>query len=1157
MAAISACPDAPRLQQLLRGLVTDREAAPLEEHLVYCATCLQTLRSLPVEDTLCETAGRVGWVEGRDPPSACPAVGAAATADLIRRLKALRPSGAAGDTPTSAPTPSPEPGSQQPVPETYDFLAPPQLPGELGRLGSYRVLQVLGSGGMGVVFRAEDVQLKRQVALKVMKPDAVGKPAARQRFLREAQAAAALEHEHIVPIYQVGEAGGVPFLAMQWLKGMSLEERLKRPGALSVPQVLRLARQMACGLAAAHERGLVHRDIKPGNLWLEPEHGGHVRILDFGLARAVADDAHLTQSGTVVGTPAYMAPEQARGEKIDPRCDLFSLGVVLYRLATGQLPFRGTTTLAVLTSLATDTPAPPRQVNPAVPVALSELIVQLLSKEPAKRPQSAREVADRLQALERQPAAPAVPPAQAPTVAFPVVTPVLRGSAPLPVAQVAPGHCSIRRRRMVAVAAALLLVIGGALLVAQIIHLQPQPLPPLPAGAPLSPLALVTHPAKLDGVESWTIETIGPRAGTGSVVYSPDSRRLATFGLDATVRIWDTATARLLRAFLGHARSPLPYCYQCLAWSRDGKYLASLDDGGTVLLWDVDAGRLVRSLASNCVQSWCLGWSPDGKAIAVGGDNGQLGLWDADSGLKTDVLKGHTRRVLYVAWSPDGRTIASRDEGQVRLWTAEGEPIRSIQADMAADAGWTVLAWSPDGKTLAVSGSKLWLWDVATGNFLRPLAENQGGAVAWLPDGKTLAYGDALWDAATAKQVRPLQTAQLRRLLAPEDKLPSGATAWSPDSKTLVTSDWKEGLRLWDMASGKPLRSIISHGSTGPGAWSSDGKTLAFAVHSDSIRLWDTESGRQLRAIPRAAFGTDALFWSRDNQSLIVTGSSHLGVYDATTGASLRHEQGGVWHGLHGLSPDGKIVATTDPDGGGHGKVVLLHDFATGQLLHKLDTDESPSVAWSPDSAMLVTFGSNQQTKVWAVDTGKPIHTFEERYVWVAWAPDGKVLGCSGSADGGKVRLCDPVTGKAARTLDAKWYFFWSPDSRSLVTGDGRIWDVASGKELRTLEGRFSGGDFSWSPDGTSVMANIMGYRTSFGIWDAAPGRLRATLVGLRDEQSLAIAPDGHYRGTPRVQREIVYVVQTARGQETLTPDEFQQKYGWKNDETRVRLTGK
>jgi serine/threonine protein kinase len=296
--------------------------------------------------------------------------------------------------------------------EVLDFLAPPQGPGELGRLGPYRVLKVLGAGGMGLVLQAEDPLLKRSVALKVMRPELAKKDDARQRFLREARATAAIEHPYIVHVYQVGEDRGVPFLAMPFLKGESLDARLKREGKLSVAETVRLGRQIAEGLAAAHDHGLIHRDIKPGNIWLEPHDGQRgasrprdwVKILDFGLARAAAgEDVHLTKTGAILGTPAYMAPEQARAEKVDPRCDLFSLGVVLYRMLTGTLPFQGTDTMSLLMALATDTPRPASELNPDVPPPLADLVTQLLAKHPAARPPSARAVADALAELEEGP----------------------------------------------------------------------------------------------------------------------------------------------------------------------------------------------------------------------------------------------------------------------------------------------------------------------------------------------------------------------------------------------------------------------------------------------------------------------------------------------------------------------------------------------------------------------------------------------------------------------------------------------------------------------------------------------------------------------------------------------------------------------------------
>src|SRR5262249_53059125 len=221
--------------------------------------------------------------------------------------------------------------------------------------------RLLGAGGMGLVFEAQDPDLRRPVALKVMRPEVAARAEARQRFLREARTAAALNHDHVLPIYQVGEANGVPLIAMPLLAGEALEARLRREGRLPVAEVLRIGRETAEGLAAAHAAGLVHRDLKPSNLWLEAP-GGRVKVLDFGLARPLQTDVHLTASGVVVGTPGYMSPEQADGEPLDGRSDLFSLGCVLYRAATGVSPFQGKTLSALLLAVARDDPRPPRGV---------------------------------------------------------------------------------------------------------------------------------------------------------------------------------------------------------------------------------------------------------------------------------------------------------------------------------------------------------------------------------------------------------------------------------------------------------------------------------------------------------------------------------------------------------------------------------------------------------------------------------------------------------------------------------------------------------------------------------------------------------------------------------------------------------------------------
>lgn len=277
-------------------------------------------------------------------------------------------------------------------------------------IGGYRVVRLLGEGGMGRVLEAEDAQLRRRIAVKVMRPELATNDQSRQRFLREARAVAALQHDHVVSIYQVGEEGGVPFLAMPLLVGESLQCRLAREGTLPSDEVARIGREAAEGLAAAHAAGLVHRDVKPGNLWLEAP-TGRVKVLDFGLARAADGSADLT-GGRVVGTPAYMSPEQIEGQPVDARSDLFSLGCVLYQAATGKKPFQGKSTLALLRAVAERQPPAPREVHPAVPEALSALILHLLAKRPEGRPPSARAVVEALTTGSPQP--PSVPHAAPP-----------------------------------------------------------------------------------------------------------------------------------------------------------------------------------------------------------------------------------------------------------------------------------------------------------------------------------------------------------------------------------------------------------------------------------------------------------------------------------------------------------------------------------------------------------------------------------------------------------------------------------------------------------------------------------------------------------------------------------------------------------------------
>jgi formylglycine-generating enzyme required for sulfatase activity/serine/threonine protein kinase len=467
MAKVSACPDRARYQQLASSQLSAADKEALLLHLEECDTCVRHLGAMPEQEKLIALI-REGQARGEGPvaeidrlvqklsalrPGAgpgpdeqtvpprdtassaflsfpCPACGktlkvkAAAAGKKAKCPHCQAPLQVPG--PTMGPRPAvpqaPAAGrthaGQRPGPqggdtvipaaegnrELYDFLAPPVEADEIGRLGQYRVLKVLGAGGMGVVFQAEDPQLKRKVALKAMLPTLATSESARQRFLREAQTAAAIEHDHIVAIHQVGEDRGVPFIAMPFLKGEPLDFRLEREKVLSVAEVLRIGREAAKGLAAAHEAGLIHRDIKPANLWLEGDEG-RVKVLDFGLARAAADNAQLTQQGAIIGTPAYMAPEQAAGQPLDGRCDLFSLGCVLYRMCTGEPPFKGADPVATLVSVSLDNPPPPVELRPELPRALSKLVMRLLAKKPEDRLASAGEVVEALKAIESQPAA--------------------------------------------------------------------------------------------------------------------------------------------------------------------------------------------------------------------------------------------------------------------------------------------------------------------------------------------------------------------------------------------------------------------------------------------------------------------------------------------------------------------------------------------------------------------------------------------------------------------------------------------------------------------------------------------------------------------------------------------------------------------------------
>jgi serine/threonine protein kinase len=395
----SACPPREHLIAYALGRLPEDQLRAVAEHAQNCPECQAHLGSADsMSDALIDQLRQ-------KPPTPVPFDSELSVAQLVPRLKA---SFAGPNDATCAEHASNDPAVSAEIElDLKHILSPPQGADEIGRLGPYRVLRVLGAGGMGLVLLAEDPKLRRLTALKVMKPAMAVHPTARERFLREARATAQVRDDHIVTIYQVDEENDVPFLAMELLEGETLADYLQRAGSSGRPflpssEVVRISAEIAAGLAAAHEKGLIHRDIKPSNIWLEKQ-GGRVKIVDFGLARLQDDTANLTQAGNIVGTPAYMSPEQANGLAVDARSDLFSLGSVLYQLCTGQTPFSGTSTFDLMLAVVTKEPRPIAELNSATPPALITLVNELMAKSPDQRPATACAVLDALKVIDSRP----------------------------------------------------------------------------------------------------------------------------------------------------------------------------------------------------------------------------------------------------------------------------------------------------------------------------------------------------------------------------------------------------------------------------------------------------------------------------------------------------------------------------------------------------------------------------------------------------------------------------------------------------------------------------------------------------------------------------------------------------------------------------------
>ncbi len=635
-------------------------------------------------------------------------------------------------------------------------------------IGRYRLVEVLGEGGMGAAWRAHDERMGRDVVLKQLKLspalDATVRGQLVARMEREARTAGRLKHPNIVTVHdQFHDESGLPWIVMELIRGPSLAGVVEGRGPLEEREAARIGAQVASALAAAHEAGIVHRDIKPANVLIE---GDRVVVTDFGIA-AVSDEVTLTPYGALLGTPAYMAPEQVNDREATPASDVWSLGTTLYAAVEGRRAFTGTSTAALLLAVARGRPEPLVRAR-----LLAPLLLELLHFDPARRP-TAAEAATALAAIAAG-TQPAAEPATK-TAIEPAAEPAIIRPRP-------PREKSGPSRRT--------LLIGlGAVGVAVAVptgYLLSRPDDP-PSG---SPLPRWNHtPTLLE--EQLSGHTDDVRA----VAFSPDGRFLVSGGLDSRVRVWSAATADPVgRPLTDHTAA-----VNSVAFSPDGGLLATGGRDNLVRFWYADTwSSSGEPLAGHSTDITSMAFSPDGKILASGCVSDAVRLWNtADREQTGKQLSGHDGTVTSVVFSPDGRILVTAGaDSTVRLWNTDGW--NQVGAPLAGHAGEvTSVAFSPNGKILASGGADgtARLWDTASWAPIgQPLTGHAGEVhtVAFSPDGGALATGGAdktvrLWDVATRT---PIGTP----LTAHTDAVRS--VAFSPNGRLLATGS-DDGTIRW------------------------------------------------------------------------------------------------------------------------------------------------------------------------------------------------------------------------------------------------------------------------------------------------------------------------------------------------------------------------